>query len=311
LITAVVPVRIAPDTETNKALEQAVQSALNQTGHPIDVIVIDDGGADSVIGGLDVERVHVLPGPRRGAGAARNVGLQQARTDWVAFLDADDTWLDGYVDRLHQAIEEDPDAGACFGAATHVSDGGQILNRATVRPADATLHGLLTRRLQPTTSATAVNRHVALEVGGFDENFRRPAGVEDIDLWWRIAAARTCIVQPLPLVRYVVHERRDRQRTYEELRQLGADRRRCIARLRGEVPATLFRRAAAQHLAIMARYWLVAGYAIEARNEALASFRYAPTLNGLAALSMALVPTGARDPLRSLRRASIRAIRRP
>jgi glycosyltransferase involved in cell wall biosynthesis len=299
-ITAVVPARVAPDTGSAESLEHAVQSALNQTGHAVDVIVIDDGGADSVIGSLDVERVHVVPGPGRGAGAARNVGLRQARTDWVAFLDADDTWLEGYVDRLRRAIE-----------ANHVSERGKILNRGTVHPADATLHGLLTRRLQPTTSATAVNRHVALEVGGFDEDFLRPAGVEDIDLWWRIAAARNCIVQPLPLVRYVVHEKRDQRRTREELRQLALDRRRCIARLRGRVPPPLFRRAAAQHLAIMARYWLVAGYVAEGRSEALASFRYAPTLNGSAALAMALVPGKARGGVRKVRRVLIRALRRP
>jgi glycosyltransferase involved in cell wall biosynthesis len=299
------------ESHLNEALEDAVRSVLNQGGQAIDVIVIDDGGASSVLDGLNEERVNVVPGHGRGAGAARNVGLQQARTDWVAFLDADDTWLDGYVDRLRQAIETDPDAGACFGAAAHVSERGQILNRAPVRPADATLHGLLTRRLQPTTSATAVNRHVALAVGGFDENFLRPAGVEDIDLWWRIAAVRNCIVQPVPLVRYVVHEERDQKRTPEELRQLALDRRQCIARLRGNVPPLLFRRAAAQHLAIMARYWLVAGYAAEARGEAVASFRYAPTLNGSAALAMSVLPGKAQGGVRALRRAMIRALRRP
>jgi glycosyltransferase involved in cell wall biosynthesis len=305
-IAAIIPAREAGDT-----LPSAIHSVLHQRGEPIDVIVVDDGDANRVVESLDEPRVRVVSGPSRGAAAARNVGLSAAPSDWVAFLDADDIWLDGHLERLRVAIQTHPDAGACFGAAIHVSEAGEIINCATVRAADATLAGLLTRRIQPTTSATAVNRNVALGVGGFDEGFIRPAGVEDIDLWWRIAAVSECAVQPVPLVRYVVREQRDRTRSRADLLELSHDRRRCMERLEGKVPPALFRRAAAQHLAIMARYWLVAGYAAEGRSEALASFRYAVTANGIAALALALVPTPTRELVRSLRRAAIRSLRRP
>jgi hypothetical protein len=61
----------------------------------------------------------------------------------------------------------------------------------------------------------------------------------------------------------------------------------------------------------MARYWLVAGYAAEGRREAVSSFRYAVTANGIAALALALAPSSARDVIRSLRRAAIRVLRQP
>lgn len=304
-IAAIIPARNAGD-----ALAMAISSVLRQRSEPIEVVVVDDGGAREVVERLAEPRVRVVSGERRGAGAARNTGLRSTNADWAALLDADDKWLDGYLGRLKEAIRENPDAGACFGAAIHLSETGEVLNLGTVRSRDATISGLLTRRIQPTTSATAVNRRLVLELGGFDENFLCPAGVEDIDLWWRIAALRPCIVQPVPLVHYVVHEGRDRSRSRAELLRLARDRRRCIERLRGQVPPKLFRRAAAQHLAIMARYWLVAGYSKDGRREALASLRRVPTANGFAALALTLVPEGGRDVVRSLRRTAIRNLRR-
>src|SRR5207253_2436184 len=102
-------------------------------------------------------------------------------------------WMEGYLQRLGEAIRSNPDAGACFSGAVHYSEDGRVINIGTMRADDATVPGLLTRRVQPTTSATAVNRRLVLELGGFDEAFLCPAGVEDIDLWWRIVAARPCV----------------------------------------------------------------------------------------------------------------------
>jgi glycosyltransferase involved in cell wall biosynthesis len=304
-IAAIIPARNAGD-----ALATAIESVLRQSGDSDDVLVVDDGGARAVVESLAEPRVRLIAGPKRGAGAARNAGLRATAADWAAFLDADDVWLEGYLERIRETIRSDLNAGACFSGAVHLSENGRVLNIGTVRADDATLAGLLTRRIQPTTSATAVNRRLVLELGGFDEAFLCPAGVEDIDLWWRIAAVRTCIVQPEPLVQYVVHERRDRSRSRSELLWLARDRRRCIERLEGRIPSELFRCAAAQHLAIMARYWLVAGYASEGRREALASLRFAPTANGFAALALATVPAGGRNVVRSLRRTAIGKLRR-
>lgn len=304
-IAAVIPAWNAGGT-----LAEAIGSVLRQTGDPIEIVVVDDGGARPIVEGFAEPRVHVVEGTMSGAGAARNIGLRAANADWAALLDADDIWLDGYLERLREVIAVEPEAGACFAAAIHVSEDGEVINLSTVRARDATLEGLLMRRIQPTTSATAVNRSVVLALDGFAEDFLCPAGVEDIDLWWRIASIRPCVVQPVPLVRYVVHERRDRSRSRDDLRALARDRRRCIERLRGNVQPRLFRLAAAQHLAIMARYWLVAGYSSEARREALTSLRYALTGNGLAALALGVAPSRVRGVVRSVRRAAIRAVRR-
>jgi glycosyltransferase involved in cell wall biosynthesis len=74
-------------------LADAIESCLGQSWRRLEIIVVDDASTD---GSRDVARryqdrgVIVLDSPRRGAAAARNVGLQRARGDFIQFLDADD-----------------------------------------------------------------------------------------------------------------------------------------------------------------------------------------------------------------------------
>src|SRR6516164_1290339 len=83
---------VIPCWNAEKWVTRAVQSALNQTAQPVEVIAVDDGSSDST---LEVLRafgngIKVITGPNRGAASARNIGLAQASGEFVMFLDADD-----------------------------------------------------------------------------------------------------------------------------------------------------------------------------------------------------------------------------
>ena len=305
---------VIPALDADRTIAAAALSVLGQTdSSELEVIVVDDGSRDAtreVVESLGDSRLRILDGPRRGAAAARNVGLRVARAPWVAFLDADDRWRPGNTEALRYALKASPHAVACFGAARHVQEDGRLIRVFAARRRHATMEGLLKRRLQPTTSATVVGRDVALSLGGFDEGFRRPAGVEDVDLWWRLADRGPCTVQPEPLCEYVVHLARDRQRSRADLLDLTADRERCVERLRGAVDPALFRFAAAQHHAVLARYWLLADYRLEARGEARRALRYRITRDGLAVLTLALLPLRASRAVRQMRRLGSRLAER-
>jgi glycosyltransferase involved in cell wall biosynthesis len=78
-------------------IEGAIRSALDQTARPLEIIVVDDASTDPV----DIDALTAIdPCVRvirhevnRGGGVARNTGIDAARGDLVAFLDADDRWL--------------------------------------------------------------------------------------------------------------------------------------------------------------------------------------------------------------------------
>jgi glycosyltransferase involved in cell wall biosynthesis len=299
----VIPARDAAET-----LGAAVRSALAEPDLDA-VVVVDDGGNEPVLGGLGNspgERVRVIRGPRRGAAAARNAGIAAAGSDWVAFLDADDLWCSGHIRALLERIRADPAAGTIFAGAVHRTDDGTIVNRFSPRVACLSLSDLLFRRQQPTTSATAVRRAAAEAVGGFFEGFRRPAGVEDIDLWWRIAARYTCLTQATPLVEYRVHDRRDRARPASELAELADDARLLVRRIRDAAPRRVGLRSAAEFHAMMARYWYLAGFMRAGLSETLRSLHYWPTLNGAVALGFGLIPARGRRLVREWRQARLR-----
>lgn len=100
-ISAVIPV-----FNREKTISRAIDSVLAQHFAPTELLVVDDGSQDGT------ERVVSAYGPRLrllkqahgGVSAARNRGVQEAKGDWIAFLDSDDYWLPGHLARMAAAI---------------------------------------------------------------------------------------------------------------------------------------------------------------------------------------------------------------
>jgi glycosyltransferase involved in cell wall biosynthesis len=93
-------------------LGEAIESCLGQSWRHLEIIVVDDASTDD---SRDVARhyqdrgVIALDSPRRGASAARNIGLQRARGEFIQFLDADDV-LD--AEKIRAQVERLADAPA-------------------------------------------------------------------------------------------------------------------------------------------------------------------------------------------------------
>jgi glycosyltransferase involved in cell wall biosynthesis len=300
-IAAVVPVRNGAET-----LPAALDSVTGQTRPPDEAIVVDDGSTDGSgsIAAASPARPTVLRLEEMGVAAARNAALAAATSDWVAFLDADDFWRPEHLERVEGSLRTSPDAVAVFAGAIHVDEQGRAVAR--VRPPDAaiSLSDLACGRVVPTTSATVVARRTAMEIGGFDEGFECASGVEDLDLWLRLAAAGTCVGICDPGATYVVHDTRDARRSREYLTRLENDRERAVERFENRHGhGALARDASAVMRSRTARYSLRAGYRPEARRAALASLRTRPTAEGAATFAASLAPVWAIERSRRLRRA--------
>ncbi|WP_324759917.1 glycosyltransferase family 2 protein [Haloarcula sp. GH36] len=97
-VSVVIPTYNRADT-----VRRAIESALAQTVTDIEVVVVDDGSTDdtaAVVAGIDDERVrYITHEGNRGRSVARNTGIDAARGEYVAFLDSDDHWLPGKLER--------------------------------------------------------------------------------------------------------------------------------------------------------------------------------------------------------------------
>ena len=112
LVSVVIPVY-----NGERYLAEAVQSALDQGYRPLEVLVIDDGSTD---GSGEVARsfgplIHYHYLDHAGLAATRNHGVSVARGELLAFLDADDVWVKGKLERQVAALQAEPALDGVFG----------------------------------------------------------------------------------------------------------------------------------------------------------------------------------------------------
>jgi glycosyltransferase involved in cell wall biosynthesis len=193
----------------NKAayIHRALESVLAQAFADFELIVIDDGSTD---GSADAVRRHTDPRIRlisqenAGVGAARNRGMAEAKSGWVAFLDADDEWLPGFLAKIVELIGEHPEAGL-VGTAYRYSDAPGPCPGAKALVSQGFCEGLLRNYFAvapvgiPFCSSSACVRKQAFQAaGGFSEVW----GGEDPDLWLRLAVQYPMAYSPDVLAVY-------------------------------------------------------------------------------------------------------------
>lgn len=175
-------------------LTEAVKSVLGQTHASWELLLCDDGSTD---GSTDIARAYVDRYPdriryldhpgheNRGMSATRNLGLAHSRGGLIGFLDADDVWLPGKLEREVAALEENPTAGMVVGPALYwhswtgdpqdlaldepsrvgaapgrVTRGAKVLSRILRGSAEALC-----------TCGVLVRREAVTGVGGFEDRF--------------------------------------------------------------------------------------------------------------------------------------------
>jgi glycosyltransferase involved in cell wall biosynthesis len=102
---------IVPTYNRAHVIKRSIESALNQTYRDFEILIVDDGSTDETFG--VVKPLLELPHVRyfrheknKGSQAARNTGIKNARGDYVAFLDSDDTWVPNKTELQLDAIKK-------------------------------------------------------------------------------------------------------------------------------------------------------------------------------------------------------------
>lgn len=180
---------VIPAHDGEATIGSAIESALTQTIPPAEVIVIDDGSVDdtsSVVRNIASPLIVLVRQENRGPGAARNRGIEIARSPWVALLDADDCWAKDHAESLRDLSRDFPDAKLLAGSYCELSSGRRRIV-APDRSGECSLAQFLAGPgLSPIhTSAVALRREFVSQIGGFASCF--PG--EDVDLWFRCLLA--------------------------------------------------------------------------------------------------------------------------
>jgi hypothetical protein len=183
-LTVLLPVR---DGEAH--LDEAIRSIRGQTFTDFELLVIDDGSADS---SPAIAKRHAAADPRirmlansgRGLVAALNLGIERAGAPLLARMDADDTARPARFERQLARLAEEPDLLA-LGTATRRIDGRGRSLGMRVPPLDPVAVARTLERVNPITHSTVIMRRRAVEAaGGYRAAYFR---AEDYDLWLRLA----------------------------------------------------------------------------------------------------------------------------
>jgi glycosyltransferase involved in cell wall biosynthesis len=270
-ITAIIPAYNAQRT-----LEPAIRSALEQTRPPDEVLVIDDGSRDRTasIARAAGETVVCISTANRGVAAARNAGLERARGDLVAFLDADDLWEPVKLERQLEAMSRAPRAEACSCALRRVDDNLNTLAVTTVTEHEDWGRALLLGGgVAYCPSALLVERAAVLSVGGFREELSQSA---DWDLLLRLSQRIRLRALNEPLVLYRQHS----ANMSHDVHLLERDVLNVLGHFFADPPpgyADLRRRSYARHLTILSGSYFHAGQPAEALRCALRALAMHPS----------------------------------
>lgn len=192
---------VIPLFNKEEIVRQSLESVLTQDFQDFEVVVVDDGSTDqsaTIVGQLADPRLRLISQPNGGPSKARNMGVQQARGEWILFLDADDELLPGAIAHFHRLTEEHPYYEMFCCSSYSVGEQGE--RREPFAFKEGWLKNPFAAHLlhyyAPRTGDMLVSRRVALACP-FSEELRR---FEDVECFFRMFKKTKVWLSPVPVM---------------------------------------------------------------------------------------------------------------
>ena len=197
---------IIPNYNYARYVTEAITSVEKQTHKNKEIIVIDNGSTDDSLQVLKSfgDRIRLIAQENQGQSGARNSGLKAAKGNFIAFLDADDTWAETKLEK-QLALFSDPEVGLVYCgfhridakgkilSTTYAEKSGYLLEDFALSPAAAVLGG---------ESTAVLRKSIAEKVGLFDLELSIGTGW---DYWRRVASISKIASIREPLMLYRQH----------------------------------------------------------------------------------------------------------
>jgi glycosyltransferase involved in cell wall biosynthesis len=219
---------VIPVYNREKLVQRAIESVLAQEQEDYELIVVDDGSTDGTREAVRSygEKVRLFEQENAGPGVARNRGIQEARGEYVTFLDSDDQWLPWTLATFDRAIHQHD--RPAFVVGTHVGleleDSTEEVERTAYRDRRWPDYyaAVSDEFIWVRPPSVAIRKDVLHEVGGFSP--KRMINGEDTDLWLKLGVAPGFVhIRQPPVSTYHRHEEgivNDPRRTYRTMRLL-------------------------------------------------------------------------------------------
>ena len=208
---------ILPAFNAERFVAEAVDSILGQSLAEFELIAIDDGSTDTTGSLLAARaahdpRIRIIARGNRGLTRSLNEGLETARADYVAIMNADDVSLPERLATQAAFLDLHP-AVAAVGSQTRLMLADGKAGPATSLPeSPAAIRSFLLRASALAHPAVMLRRQAVLDAGGYRAQIE-PA--EDYDLWLRLAERHDLANLPDVLLHYRVHAGQSTARAYE------------------------------------------------------------------------------------------------
>lgn len=186
---------IIPLYNKEKQIAATLQSVFNQTFQDFEVIIVNDGSTDSsvaIVESFGDSRLRLINQQNSGVSAARNRGVDEAKGEFIAFLDADDEWKPEYLETQMSLVGKYPQCDVFATNYEFIDETGKVTSTIIRKLPFQGETGIMTNYFEVAscshpplwTSAIIVRRDAILAIGGF------PVGIksgEDLLTWARLA----------------------------------------------------------------------------------------------------------------------------
>ncbi len=204
MISVVIPVHNREDL-----IKRAIESAVGQTTPVDEIIVVDDASTDQtahVVAEIAKTRPNltlISLKENQGAANARNVGIEAAKSDLIAFLDSDDLWYPDKLAKQVREFEKDKDTVAVYCGMVQMIKTYKEYRHPYIPKPSITQTDLYHSSVVGTMSSALILKQTLLDIGGFDASL---PSCEDWDLFIRLSARGKMSVVQEELVEYWRHK---------------------------------------------------------------------------------------------------------
>lgn len=185
---------ICPVYNSRRFILKAIDSIINQSNYPYELIIVDDGSVDDTynflkeyLGKLNLKFTYkIFRVKHKGPGAARNKGVREARGKWISFIDSDDIWSKDKISEMKKIIRSNDSTNFICHNEVFVSLTGEKKKLdyfSKYKPSEELVKQLFNQNLF-STSAVTCKKRLFNDIGYFDENL---LSSQDYDLWLKFS----------------------------------------------------------------------------------------------------------------------------